>query len=77
MASINYAEAAHLLRRAGFGGSPEDINGLAARGREGAVDSLVNYERQIILRSMRCSLNRSATRISDCPVTSSGGDSLA
>lgn len=44
MASINYAEAAHLLRRAGFGGSPEDINGLAARGREGAVDSLVNYE---------------------------------
>ena len=44
MASINYAEAAHLLRRAGFGGSPEDINGLAARGREGAVDFLVNYE---------------------------------
>jgi uncharacterized protein (DUF1800 family) len=44
MASINYAEAAHLLRRAGFGGSPEDINGLAARGREGAVDFLINYE---------------------------------
>ncbi|HEX5736064.1 MAG TPA: DUF1800 domain-containing protein [Blastocatellia bacterium] len=44
MASINYEEAAHLLRRAGFGGSPEDINGLVARGREGAVDFLVNYE---------------------------------
>jgi uncharacterized protein (DUF1800 family) len=44
MASISYAEAAHLLRRAGFGGSPDDINGLVARGREGAVDSLINYE---------------------------------
>ncbi|HJQ71055.1 MAG TPA: DUF1800 domain-containing protein [Blastocatellia bacterium] len=44
MASISYAEAAHLLRRAGFGGSPEDINALVGRGREGAVDFLVNYE---------------------------------
>ena len=44
MASINYEEAAHLLRRAGFGGSPEEINGLVARGREGAVDFLVDYE---------------------------------
>ncbi len=44
MASINYVQAAHLLRRAGFGGSPEDINSLAARGREGAVDFLINYE---------------------------------
>ena len=44
MASISYEEAAHLLRRAGFGGSPEEINALAARGREGAVDFLVNYE---------------------------------
>jgi uncharacterized protein (DUF1800 family) len=44
MASINYVEAAHLLRRAGFGGSPDDINALVALGREGAVDSLINYE---------------------------------
>jgi uncharacterized protein (DUF1800 family) len=44
MASINYIEAAHLLRRAGFGGSPEDINALVSRGREGAVDFLINYE---------------------------------
>lgn len=44
MASISYAEAAHLLRRAGFGGSPNDINALVSRGREGAVDFLINYE---------------------------------
>ena len=44
MASINYVEAAHLLRRAGFGGSPDDINALVPRGREGAVDLLINYE---------------------------------
>ena len=44
MASINYVEAAHLLRRVGFGGSPDDINALVARGREGAVDFLLNYE---------------------------------
>jgi uncharacterized protein (DUF1800 family) len=27
----------------GFGGTPEEIDGLAARGREGAVDYLINY----------------------------------
>jgi uncharacterized protein (DUF1800 family) len=43
MASLSYEEGAHLLRRAGFGGNPEDIDGLAARGREGAVDYLINY----------------------------------
>lgn len=43
MASLSYEEAAHLLRRAGFGGSPEDIDDLAARGREGAVDFLINF----------------------------------
>ncbi len=43
MASLSYEEGAHLLRRAGFGGSPEDIDDLAARGREGAVDYLINY----------------------------------
>src|SRR2546423_9881559 len=43
MASLNYDEAAHLLRRAGFGGTPEDIDSLTTRGREGAVDYLLNY----------------------------------
>ncbi|HVG18288.1 MAG TPA: DUF1800 family protein, partial [Blastocatellia bacterium] len=43
MASLDYDGAAHLLRRMGFGGSPEEIDGLAARGREGAVDYLINY----------------------------------
>ena len=45
MATIDYAEAAHLLRRAGFGGNPDEINALVARGsREAAVDALINYE---------------------------------
>jgi uncharacterized protein (DUF1800 family) len=44
MASFTYDDAAHLLRRAGLGGSPSEINGLALLGREAAVDSLINYE---------------------------------
>jgi uncharacterized protein (DUF1800 family) len=43
MASLTFDAAAHLLRRMGFGGSPEEIEALAARGREGAVDFLINY----------------------------------
>lgn len=34
------AEAAHLLRRAGFGGSPTDLERFHALGRERAIDSL-------------------------------------
>lgn len=45
MASITYDEAAHLLRRMGFGGPPNEINALVALGREGAVDQLINYDR--------------------------------
>jgi uncharacterized protein (DUF1800 family) len=44
MASLDYDGAAHLLRRMGFGGTPEEIDALAARGREGAVDYLINYD---------------------------------
>ena len=36
--------AAHLLERAGFGGTPEEVARLAAMTPEQAVDSLVNYE---------------------------------
>jgi uncharacterized protein (DUF1800 family) len=43
MASLSDVEAAHLLRRAGFGGNPQDIDDLVARGREGAVDYLINF----------------------------------
>ncbi len=35
-------EAAHLLNRAGFGGSPAEIQAFHAQGREKAVDSLLN-----------------------------------
>ena len=41
----NYRNAAHLLRRAGFGGTPEEINRLIGLGQEGSVDSLLNYEK--------------------------------
>lgn len=36
--------AAHLLRRAGFGGTPAEIDALFQRGLVGAVDFLVDYE---------------------------------
>ncbi|MEP6470412.1 MAG: DUF1800 domain-containing protein [Acidobacteriota bacterium] len=36
--------AAHLLRRAGFGGTPSEIDGLYGRGLEGAVSRLVDYD---------------------------------
>ena len=35
-------EAAHLLNRAGFGGSPDTIKALHALGRKGAVESLLS-----------------------------------
>jgi uncharacterized protein (DUF1800 family) len=44
--SVNWTRgaAAHLLRRASFGGTPAEIDGLYARGLEGAVSFLVDYE---------------------------------
>src|SRR5687768_14194907 len=38
--------ARHLLFRGGFGGTPEDVAALHARGLQGAVDWLVDYESQ-------------------------------
>src|ERR1044072_982752 len=43
MASLSFDEGAHLLRRAGLGGTSGEIDDLVARGREGAVDFLLNY----------------------------------
>lgn len=36
----------HLLRRAGFGGTPEDIEAYAQKGIAATVDELINYEKQ-------------------------------
>lgn len=44
-ADWNYDRAAHLLAHAGFGGTPAEIQALADAGLEGAVRSLVHYER--------------------------------
>ena len=41
----DFATAAHLLNRAGFGGSPATIEQLAGLGVEAAVASLVDYEK--------------------------------
>lgn len=49
--------AAHLLRRAGFAGTLDEIDRLTALGREGAVDYLLNYE-QIDDSAMERSLER-------------------
>jgi uncharacterized protein (DUF1800 family) len=57
MATLSYDEAAHLLRRMGFGGPPEEIDALATRGREGAVDYLIAYT-QIDNRAMEDQLRR-------------------
>ncbi|MCC7293515.1 MAG: DUF1800 domain-containing protein [Phycisphaerales bacterium] len=38
-------DAAHLLRRAAFGGTPEQIDRFHALGRQGAVSELVDYEK--------------------------------
>ncbi|HKS40232.1 MAG TPA: DUF1800 domain-containing protein [Blastocatellia bacterium] len=43
MATLSFDEGAHLIRRAGFGGTSGEIDDLVARGREGAVDFLLNY----------------------------------
>ncbi|MCA9244711.1 MAG: hypothetical protein KDA32_12185, partial [Phycisphaerales bacterium] len=40
----NTATAAHLLRRAGFGGTPAEVDRLAALSPEEAVDFLVDYD---------------------------------
>lgn len=40
-------EAAHLLNRAGFGGSPSDVKAIHAMGRRKAVDSLLNPSESI------------------------------
>lgn len=41
----DYSKAAHLLNRAGFGGTPEQIEKLVSLGHEGAVSYLVDYEK--------------------------------
>jgi uncharacterized protein (DUF1800 family) len=41
----NYAKAAHLLNRAGFGGPPAEIEKLADLGPERAVAHLLDYEK--------------------------------
>jgi hypothetical protein len=40
----NYDRAAHLLERAGFGGTPEEVEKLATMTPAEAVDYLVEYE---------------------------------
>jgi hypothetical protein len=39
-----YAQARHLLERAGFGGTPDEVAALAAMTPEAAVEHLVDYE---------------------------------
>src|SRR5277367_5328122 len=41
----NTATAAHLMNRAGFGGSPQDIENLRQMGLDRAVSWFVDYER--------------------------------
>lgn len=43
-ANWNYETAAHLLERAGFGGTPDQIQSLAELGPQAAVRSLVHFD---------------------------------
>ena len=45
MLDQTYQDAAHLLRRAGFGGSPEEIRAAATRGLAQTTDDLLHPER--------------------------------
>ena len=58
MATLSFDEAAHLIRRAGFGGTSNEIEALSQLGREGAVDFLLNYS-QIDNKAMDDLLARS------------------
>ncbi|MGQ0613086.1 MAG: DUF1800 domain-containing protein [Planctomycetaceae bacterium] len=42
--AFSIEQAAHLLRRAGFGGTREEVAALHARGLAGAIDSLIDWE---------------------------------
>ncbi len=44
--SWTYATARHLLVRAGFGGTPEEVAALHAKGLHGAVKQLVDFTKQ-------------------------------
>jgi uncharacterized protein (DUF1800 family) len=52
----NAAQIGHLLRRAGFGGTAEELNMYAALGFSGAVDRLLNYQ-QVSDDAMESHLN--------------------
>lgn len=45
MSDFDRIEAAHLLRRAGFGGTQEEIDNLVQLGKEASVDFLLDYEK--------------------------------
>lgn len=42
MPNLNYSDAAHLLRRTGFGGRPAEIDALIGLSREAAVDRVLD-----------------------------------
>jgi uncharacterized protein (DUF1800 family) len=44
MPGLTYDDAAHLLRRMAFGGSPDEIRALPLKSRERAVDALLSYD---------------------------------
>jgi uncharacterized protein (DUF1800 family) len=44
-AKWNFSTAAHLLNRAGFGGTPDEIEALVSLGHQKAVASLVDFEK--------------------------------
>ena len=72
-ADWSYDRARHLLERAGFGGTPEEVARLARMTPEQAVLSLVDYQSIPNDHSRRSSVPASGTRRSQFPPEPAGG----
>jgi uncharacterized protein (DUF1800 family) len=44
MPAMSFQDGAHLLRRMGFGGTPDEINQLPLKSRDRAVDTLLSFD---------------------------------
>jgi len=82
---FGFAQARHLLSRAGFGGTPQQVHDLHRKGLNAAVDYLVDYEKIPVgpdaqtkrsARNSACSSSNAAGRIAcRCATSACGGSS--
>jgi hypothetical protein len=68
---FGFWEARHLLFRAGFGGTPEQVRAIAGLGLEGAVDYLLEWD-EIPAKPVEASLFARTIRSSSISFSRSG-----